>query len=63
MFDYITPKKESDPVYEVGITNDGRTTLKIGSNTLTMTYTGVIQLIKLLESTIMEDEEAKTNEV
>jgi hypothetical protein len=50
-------------MYSVGITEDGRTVLTLGdegyTSKLTMTYDGVIQLIRLLEATLPEYKEEK----
>ena len=52
---------KSEPAYQIGKTEDNRTTLRIGnsgySNTLTMNDTGVRQLIRMLESAINGDED------
>jgi len=54
-------------MYSVGINEDGNTVLTLGdqgyTSKLTMTYAGVIQMIRLLEATLPEyKEEDETNE-
>jgi len=43
------PEQEG-PLYQVGKTQDGSTTLKIGYTTLTMSDAGVDSLIRMLEA-------------
>jgi hypothetical protein len=57
-----------DDGYTVGVNDDGDTILKVTCNysttTLTMNTAGVLQMIRLLEATIsQEDEEATSNDV
>ena len=49
------------PAYEVGKTTEGDTTLRIGYTTLTMTRSGVEQLIRILEAAIKEESNERTN--
>ena len=49
------------PAYEVGKTTEGDTTLRIGYTTLTMTRSGVEQLIRILEAAIQEESNEPTN--
>lgn len=41
---------DEDPVYQVGVTRDGKVTLKLGNATLTMNELGVDQLIRMLRA-------------
>jgi hypothetical protein len=41
---------DEDPVYQVGVTRDGKVTLKMGNSTLTMNDLGVDQLIRMLRA-------------
>lgn len=56
-----SPKEDNSPVYQVGRTLDNRITLRIGDNyshsTLIMNEEGVRRLIRLLEATLLEDED------
>jgi hypothetical protein len=54
-------EKVSPPAYEVGKTESGDTTLRIGYTTLTMTRSGVQQLIRILEAAIQEESNEPTN--
>jgi len=54
-------EKVSPPAYEVGKTTEGDTTLRIGYTTLTMTRSGVEQLIRILEAAIQEESNEPTN--
>ena len=50
---YVAPISEpmdKAPVYQIGKTEDGMVTLKMGFTTLTMTNSGVDQLIRILEA-------------
>ena len=44
------PSADKEPAYQVGKTEDGMTTLRVGYTTLTMTEAGVNQLIRMLEA-------------
>lgn len=44
------PSAVNEPAYQVGKTEDGMTTLRVGYSTLTMTDSGLNQLIRLLEA-------------
>jgi hypothetical protein len=54
-------EKVSPPAYEVGKTTEGDTTLRVGYTTLTMTRSGVQQLIRMLEAAIEEEPNERTN--
>lgn len=59
----IQPEVDAGPVYQVGKTENGKTTLRIGSSysfsTVTMSNSGVRQMIRMLEAALEdEDEEA-----
>lgn len=65
----VAKEKDKDAIYTVGVTDDGRTVLKLHSDsgmtmTLTMNAAGVEQMIKLLAVTIESNEvEDRTDEV
>lgn len=57
---YVAPIPEpmdKAPVYQIGKTEDGMVTLKMGFTTLTMTNSGVDQLIRILEAAKEPEEE------
>ena len=47
----------TEPAYQVGKTEDGKTTLRIGYSTLTMTNAGVDQLMRMLTAAKENDTE------
>jgi hypothetical protein len=49
------------PVYQIGKTEDGMVTLKMGYTTLTMTNGGVDQLIRILEAAKEPEEDGQPN--
>ena len=56
------------PAYEIGLTEDNRTTFTLrngyGSTTLTMNSNGVRQLIRMLEATLdVDNTQEETNDV
>jgi hypothetical protein len=51
---------EKAPVYQIGKTEDGMITLRMGYTTLTMTNGGVDQLIRILEAAKEPEEHAET---
>ena len=59
-------EEPKQPAYQVGLTPDGRVTLRVGSSyydsTLTMTSEGVRHLIRVLEAAIPEYEVEDTVE-
>jgi len=60
---YVAPipsPMEKAPVYQIGKTEDGMITLKMGYTTLTMTNGGVDQLIRILEAAKEPEEHAET---
>jgi hypothetical protein len=60
---YVAPipsPMEKAPVYQIGKTEDGMVTLKMGYTTLTMTNGGVDQLIRILEAAKEPEEHAET---
>jgi len=60
---YVAPipsTMEKAPVYQIGKTEDGMVTLKMGYTTLTMTNSGVDQLIRILEAAKEPEEHAET---
>ena len=60
---YVAPipsTMEKAPVYQIGKTEDGMVTLKMGYTTLTMTNGGVDQLIRILEAAKEPEEHAET---
>jgi hypothetical protein len=60
---YIAPipsTMEKAPVYQIGKTEDGMITLRMGYTTLTMTNDGVDQLIRILEAAKEPEEHAET---
>jgi hypothetical protein len=59
---YIAPipsTMEKAPVYQIGKTEDGMITLRMGYTTLTMTNGGVDQLIRILEAAKEPEEHAE----
>jgi hypothetical protein len=58
------PDRTSEPAYQIGKTEDNRTTLRIGGSgyfsILTMSDHGVRQLIRMLESTLEKETENET---
>ena len=56
----IPSTMEKAPVYQIGKTEDGMVTLKMGYTTLTMTNGGVDQLIRILEAAKEPEEHAET---
>jgi hypothetical protein len=60
---YVAPipsPMEKAPVYQIGKTEDGMITLKMGYTTLTMTNSGVDQLIRILEAAKEPEEQSET---
>ena len=60
---YVAPipsTLDKAPVYQIGKTEDGMITLKMGFTTLTMTNSGVDQLIRILEAAKEPEEHAET---
>ena len=60
---YVAPipsPMEKAPVYQIGKTEDGMITFKMGYTTLTMTNSGVDQLIRILEAAKEPEEHAET---
>jgi hypothetical protein len=60
---YVAPipsTLEKAPVYQIGKTEDGMITLRMGYTTLTMTNDGVDQLIRILEAAKEPEEHAET---
>jgi len=60
---YVAPipsPMEKAPVYQIGKTEDGMVTLRMGHTTLTMTNGGVDQLIRILEAAKEPEEHAET---
>jgi len=55
----ITMPEQEGPMYQIGKTQDGLTTLRIGYTTLTMTDVGVDALIRMLEAAKLNDGENK----
>jgi len=55
------PEKNSDGGYTIGVNTDGQTVLKLTCDyqtvTITMTTVGTRQMIKLLEATLINEEE------
>jgi hypothetical protein len=51
------PAYDEGPLYQIGKTTDGSTTLRIGFTTLTMTDAGVDTLIRMLEAAKGPDHE------
>lgn len=54
----LPPERFEEPAYQIGITESGKTTLRIGYSTLTMNKAGVHKLIQMLEVAV----EAQTSE-
>lgn len=54
----LPPERFEEPAYQVGITESGKITLRIGYSTLTMNKAGVHKLIQMLEVAV----EAQTEE-
>jgi hypothetical protein len=61
---YVAPipsTMDKAPVYQIGKTEDGMVTLKMGFTTLTMTNGGVDQLIRILEAAKEPEEDGQSN--
>ena len=61
---YVAPipsTMEKAPVYQIGKTEDGMITLRMGYTTLTMTNDGVDQLIRILEAAKEPEEDGQPN--
>jgi hypothetical protein len=61
---YVAPipgPMDKAPVYQIGKTEDGMVTLKMGYTTLTMTNGGVDQLIRILEAAKEPEEDGQPN--
>ena len=61
---YVAPipsTLDKAPVYQIGKTEDGMVTLKMGFTTLTMTNSGVDQLIRILEAAKEPEEDGQPN--
>ena len=61
---YVAPipsTLDKAPVYQIGKTEDGMVTLKMGYTTLTMTNGGVDQLIRILEAAKEPEEDGQPN--
>ena len=61
---YVAPipsTMDKAPVYQIGKTEDGMVTLKMGYTTLTMTNGGVDQLIRILEAAKEPEEDGQPN--
>jgi hypothetical protein len=61
---YVAPipsTMDKAPVYQIGKTEDGMVTLKMGFTTLTMTNGGVDQLIRILEAAKEPEEDGQPN--
>ena len=56
----IPSTMEKAPVYQIGKTEDGMVTLKMGYTTLTMTNGGVDQLIRILQAAKEPEEQSET---